>query len=320
MLHLGLLSTARINRLLVRAAGEVEDVSIVAVGSRDRRRADQHARELGVPRALSSYEEVLADPRIDAVYIALPNSQHVRWSIEALRAGKHVLCEKPLSRRPEDVEEAFDVADRTGLVLAEAFMWRHHPQTERLLAVMTEIGSLRALRAWFSFAVQSEDDPRLDGGLDGGALMDVGCYCVSAARLIAGEPLAAGAQQIVGGAGVDVRLTATMTFSNGLLAHFDCGLDMAPSHGLELIGAEGSIFVADPWHCREPGIEIRRAGVGVDVVQVEDADAYACELRDFAAAVAGRCAPRFGRSDALGQARTIAALYRSAATGRFLAP
>ena len=150
-LRLALLSTADINEKLVAGAREAENVEVVAIGSRDPTRARTQAGELNVPRALGSYEEVLADPGVDAVYIPLPNSLHVEWSVRALEAGKHVLCEKPLSRHPEEVERAFDAAERNDRVLAEAFMWRHHPQAQRLRELAAEVGEVRLVRGAFSF-------------------------------------------------------------------------------------------------------------------------------------------------------------------------
>ncbi|MET0762854.1 MAG: Gfo/Idh/MocA family oxidoreductase [Thermoleophilaceae bacterium] len=141
-LKLALLSTAGINAKLVAGARLVDEVELVAIGSRDRARAEAQAAELGVERALGSYEEVLADPDVDAVYVPLPNSMHVEWSIRALEAGKHVLCEKPMSRRPEEVKRAFDAAERAGRVLAEGFMWRHHPQARRLVDLIPRVGEL----------------------------------------------------------------------------------------------------------------------------------------------------------------------------------
>ena len=172
-MRLGLLSTARINELLVAGARQVHGVEVVAIGSRERERADAQARALGIPRAHGSYEALLADPDVEAVYVALPNSLHVEWSLRALHAGRHVLCEKPLSRRPDDVERAFDAAERRGLVLAEAFMWRHHAQAHRLVELLEEIGEPRLVRASFSFLLERADDVRLQTALDGGALMDV---------------------------------------------------------------------------------------------------------------------------------------------------
>jgi D-xylose 1-dehydrogenase (NADP+, D-xylono-1,5-lactone-forming) len=313
-MRLGLLSTARINRLLVAGAQEAHGVEVVAIGSRARARAEAHAQALGIPqaRAHGSYEELLADPDVEAVYVALPNSMHVEWSLRALAAGRHVLCEKPLSRRPDDVERAFDAAEAAGLVLAEAFMWRHHPQAQRLVELLGEIGELRLIRASFSFPLADPQDVRLSAALDGGALMDVGCYCVSAARLLAGEPLAVAAQQVRGGDGVDVRLSALLRFPGDVLASIDCGLDEAARDELEVTGADGVLWLDDPWHARSPAIELRRAGEAPERIAIDARNPYACELEDFAAAVAGEREPRYRREDALAQARTIAQLYASA--------
>src|SRR5919106_6537645 len=150
----GFLSTARINRLVLAGARESDRVDVVAVASRDRERADAYARENGIERAYGSYEALLADSEIEAVYISLPNSLHVEWSIRALEAGKHVLCEKPLDRRPQRVEEAFDAADRAGRFLMEGFMYRHHPQMARLRELVEDraIGELRAITSVFTFS------------------------------------------------------------------------------------------------------------------------------------------------------------------------
>jgi D-xylose 1-dehydrogenase (NADP+, D-xylono-1,5-lactone-forming) len=316
--RLALLSTARINEPLIAGAREAAGVEVVAIGSRDLSRAEAEAARLGVPRAHGSYEGLLADPDVDAVYIALPNSLHVEWSIRALEAGKHVLCEKPLSRRPAEVARAFDAAERAGRVLAEGFMWRHHPQARRLEALVGEIGGARLIRAAFSFPLDRPGDIRLTAALDGGALMDVGCYCVSAARLLAGEPTAVAATQVVGGDGVDVRLAATMRFPPDVIAHFDCGLDLALRDELEVVGLDGALFCDDPWFSRAPGIELRGADGASEHVDVSAPDAYGCELEDFAAAAAGELEQRWGRRDAIGQARAIEALYESAASGRLV--
>jgi len=315
-LKLGLLSTADVNRKLVAGARLVDEVEVVAVASRSLERASAQASELDVARALGSYEELLSDPDVDAVYISLPNSMHADWSVRALGAGKHVLCEKPLARSAEPVERAFDAADSAGRVLAEAFMWRHHPQAQRLVELLPRVGELRVVRAQFSFVLDSLDPAsniRLSGELEGGAMMDVGCYCVSAARLVAGEPVAVTGQQVVGE--VDVRFAGTMAMPGDVLAHFDCGVDTAGRAELEVVGSDGALLMRDPFHSLEPVIEVRGADGSVERVEVERNNPYACELRDFAAAVAGERAPRLGREDAVGQARAIAALYESAASG-----
>jgi predicted dehydrogenase len=317
-LRLGLLSTADINAKLVAGAAEADEVEVVAVASRDAGRAREHADELGISRALGSYEELLGDPEVDAVYISLPNGMHVEWSVRALDAGKHVLCEKPLSRSPEEVERAFDAADRNERVLAEAFMWRHHPQALRLRELAGELGELRLVRGAFSFSLSEPENIRLAADLDGGALMDVGCYCVSGARFLLGEP-----EQVTAhshGDTVDIRFVGTMSFQSGALAVFDCGFDMPPRDELELIGSEGSLFLDDPWHSRTPVIERRAPDGAIEDVEIEKADAYGCELVDFARACAGEADHPFGRQDAVAQARAIAALYEAADSGRAVSP
>ena len=323
-LRLGLLSTAAINRALLGGVRAAEGVEVVAVASRSAERAEAYATEHGIGRAHGSYDALLADPDVDAVYVPLPNSLHVPWSIRALEAGKHVLCEKPLTRHPEDAEAAFDAAERAGRVLAEAFMWRHHPQALRLRELLADgaVGQLRLIRAAFSFDIfgaDRPDDVRLQASLDGGGLMDVGCYCVSAMRLVAGEPEAVSGRRIDGGDGVDVRFTGTLAFAGGVLGSFDCGLDMVARSQLELVGDTGSLFLSDPWHSRVQGIELRRPD-GTETIDVVAANPYACELEDFAAAARGERPHPFGRADAVGQARTIAALYRAAESGADEAP
>jgi D-xylose 1-dehydrogenase (NADP+, D-xylono-1,5-lactone-forming) len=312
-LRWGILSTANITDKLLDSGTDQE---FVAVGSRDGARAEAYAQQKGIARAHGSYEALLADPDIDAIYNPLPNSMHVEWSIRALEAGKHVLCEKPLTRRPEDVDRVFEVAQREGRVLAEAFMWRHHPQVTRVLELLDggAIGDLRVIRSAFAFLQGNLDDIRLQASLDGGGLMDVGCYCVSGCRTLAGaEPEIVSADQVPGGhGGVDVSLVATLRFPGDVLAHFDCGLSYSGGGHLEAVGSDGSILLPDPWHATEPVIEVRAGDGSVERIDPGPANSYALELADFEAAVRGEQPPLLGRDDALGQARTIAALYTSA--------
>jgi predicted dehydrogenase len=316
----GILSTARINDLFIAGARQSPAVELVAVGSRDGDRAAAYARVRGIERAHGSYEGLLADADVEAVYISLPNSMHIDWTVSALEAGKHVLCEKPLSRRAAEVERAFSVAEREERLLMEAFMYRHHPQTARLVELIDEgaIGRLRLVRGAFSFNAADAANIRLSAALDGGALMDVGCYCVSGARLIGGEPERVSAEQTIGGDGVDTVLAATMGLPGELVAHFDCGLALASRDELEVVGENGSLFLDDPWHCREPVIELRRDG-SVEHIEVERADPYMLEAENMSAAIRGEEPLLLGREDALGQARAIEALYEAADSGRAVA-
>ena len=318
-LRWGLLSTANITGLLL-GSGHGE---FVAVASRSAERAEAFARERGLPRWHGSYEALLADPEVDAVYVPLPNSMHVEWSIRALEAGKHVLCEKPMSRHPDDVARAFDVAEREGRVLMEAFMWRHHPQLERAreLVAAGEIGRLCMIRAAFSFAGKPPEDVRMQRALEGGGLMDVGCYCISGCRALTGaEPERVYGEQVLGGDGVDVAFAGTLRFPAEVLGVFDCGMSYVARDELEAIGDEGSLFLDDPWHGREAVIEVRRPDGTVERVEIARANSYALELENFEAAVRGDAAPLLDRADAIAQARAIEALYRSAEAGHAVTP
>jgi len=312
----GFLSTANINAKLLAGAAESDRVDVVAVASRDTARADAYAREHGIERAHGSYEALLEDTEVEAVYISLPNSMHVDWSIRALEAGKHVLCEKPLSRHPAEVDRAFDAADQAGRLLMEAFMFRHNPQTKRLKELVDggAIGRLRLIRAVFSFPLTDSPDVRLDPTLDGGGIMDVGCYCVSGARLLAGEPVQVYGEQVDAATGVDEVFAGTMRFADDALAELDCGLVLPMRDELEAIGEEGSIFLDDPWHCRNP-VLVLRTGQGAEEISLEAEDSYRLELENMSDAIRGRAEPLLGRDDALGQARAIEALYRAAAEG-----
>jgi D-xylose 1-dehydrogenase (NADP+, D-xylono-1,5-lactone-forming) len=317
----GIVSTADINRLVIPGAHASEKVDLAAVASRDAARAESYAREWGIRRAYGSYEELLADPEIEAVYISVPNSLHVEWSIRALEAGKHVLCEKPLSRRAAEVEAAFDVAERAGRLLSEAFMWRHNPQTAQLAALIAEdaIGDVRLVRSTFSYGLYDAENIRLRADLDGGALMDVGCYCVSGTRLVAGEPELVLAQSNVGETGTDWVFAATMRHPDNVLSTFDCGTALTNRDELEVVGSDGSLFLDDPWHARTPVIEVRRED-GVQRVQTPLEDSYRLELENVSDAIRGEAELLLGREDAVAQARAIEALYRSAEAGQPVEP
>ena len=310
----GILSTANINRHVLAGAAESDEVEIVAVASRDRARAEEYALERGIPRAHGSYEALLDDPDVEAIYISLPNSLHIEWSIRALEAGKHVLCEKPLDRRPEQVERAFDAADRSRRLLMEAFMYRHNVQTRKLLELLPQIGRLQTIRATFAFSLADETNVRMLADLDGGSLMDVGCYCVSGARLLAGEPERVYGEQVTGATGVDVRFTGTMRFPDDVVAEFTSAFTQT-HQGLEAIGSEGSIYVPDPWHCHRGEIQVNG-----EVERVAPENSYRLELENLGAAIRGEADPLLGRDEAVGQARAIAALYRSASSGCAVSP
>ena len=317
----GILSTADINRKVIPGAHASEKAELIAVASRDQTRAEEYAREWEIERAYGSYEALLDDPDVEAVYISLPNTLHCEWSIRAVEAGKHVLCEKPMSRHVGDVESAFDAAEKNGRILTEAFMYRHNPQTTRLRQLVDDgaIGDVRVVRSCFSYSLYDAENIRLRTDVEGGSLMDVGSYCVSGSRLLAGEPEQVYGQQFVGPSGTDWVFAGAMSFPGDVLAQFDCGTAVPERDELEAIGSEGSLFLDDPWHCVDPVIELRRDG-RVERIELARADSYRLEVENLSDAIRGVADPLLGREDAVCQARAIEALYRSATTGVAVSP
>jgi D-xylose 1-dehydrogenase (NADP+, D-xylono-1,5-lactone-forming) len=310
-MRLGLLSTANINRALLGACPD--GVEIGAVASRDAAKAQAYAAEHGVPRSHGSYEELLADAGIDAVYISLPNGMHHEWTMKAIDAGKHVLVEKPYSRRVAEAEEAWDAAESAGLVVMEAFMWRHHPQAAkaRELVASGAIGRLREIRTTFSFPLFDHENVRMVADLDGGALMDVGCYCISGARLLGGEPEHIYGEQVTGPTGVDVDFYGILRFPNDVVAVFDASFTLPQRQRLEAVGEEATLVLEAPWRSDWGG----RLLLDGDEIGIPATNPYERELGNMAAAIAGSGEPLLGRDDAVAQARVIEALYRSAESG-----
>lgn len=304
MTRIGLLSTADIHRAHLAAVAETSP--IVAVASRTAARGEAFAREHGIERVHGSYEELLADPELDAVLIALPNALHHEWTMRALAAGKHVLCEKPYTRHPHEAEAAWDDARRRGLVLMEAFMWRHAPQTALMLELLPQLGTLYSLHATFSFRWgRRDDDVRLVPALGGGSLLDVGCYCVSGFRLVAGEPEEARGSQVLGRGGVDWGFAGVLR-GKDVLGTFQCGF-RHDERSLVVRGEGGELRVPDPWHATES-----RVYLNGEEHRVEPEDPYRRQLANFVAAIEGAAEPLLGRDDAVGQARALDALCRAA--------
>jgi xylose dehydrogenase (NAD/NADP) len=316
VVRFGILSTAHINRLVIPGLHASAKAELVAVASREQRRAEEYARKWEIERAYGSYDALLEDPNIEAVYISLPNTLHCEWSIRAVEAGKHVLCEKPLSRHPEEVEQAFDAAERARRLLTEAFMYRHNPQTRRLTELIRggAIGELRLVRSAFSYSLYDAENIRLRTDVEGGSLMDVGCYCVSGSRLIAGEPASVSGRAYAGPTGTDWVFAGSMSFPGDVFALFDCGTCLPERDELEAIGTEGSLFLDDPWHCRAPVIELRGKGE-VERIALDPVDSYRLEVENLCDAIHGDAPLLLGREDAVAQARALEALHQSAETG-----
>jgi xylose dehydrogenase (NAD/NADP) len=309
----GVLGTGSIARTVVGA----NPGAFVAVASRDAAKA----AAFGLAKSFGSYADLVDSDAVDAVYVALPNALHPEWTIRTLRAGKHVLCEKPFAQtRADAVACAAEAGDR---VLAEGFMWRLHPQTAlaRQLVADGAIGRLAHIRAALRIT-SPPGDVRRSVALAGGALSDLGCYCASAMRLFGGEPSRVYAEADFDG--VDMRFAAVVRLPNGVLGTFDAALDLPRADELELIGTEGTLRIPDPWICRTGYLELTRKGeteaVRVDPTHRygltgEESDAYRIEVQTVTTAIAGGEPLQFGPPDAIAQATVYEALIRSATTG-----
>lgn len=318
----GFLGTARINRALAPPLHASARNRLVAVGSRDREKAVVAARQWGAPRAVAGYEALLADPEVDVVYNSLPNALHAEWTVRACRAGKHVLCEKPLALSLEEVDGVAEAARATGVVVAEAFMYRHHPQTLEVkrLVESGELGALRVMRSAFTFTQARADDPRLDPHLGGGSLWDVGCYPVSFVRFLAGvEPIEAFGWEETGETGVDLGFSGLLRFPGGVLASFDCGFRAPYRAELEVVGSAALLRVMRPF---KPGLgeslQLVR-GDSVETIAVADQELYRGEVEDMADAVLEGRPPRVSLAESRGNVATLLALRRAAREGRPMA-
>lgn len=300
-----------------------------AVGSRTAQTAEAFAKTYGIPRAFGSYDDLVADAEIDVVYNSLPNSLHAQWTIRALSAGKHVLCEKPLAMNAAEAERMFDAAAKAGKVLMEAFMYRTHPQTLAVMEAVRSgaIGKPRLIRTSFCFRVRKIDgNVRFVRELGGGGLMDVGCYCVNFARLFAeSEPSAIQTSANFHETGVDELAAGTLVFPNGIVSTFVCGMCVQADNTAYICGSDGYIEIPVPWKpvagsskfivtggippkmdSPQPGGPPPR---DVRIVEVSG-DLYGIEADNFAGVVLDGKPPAISRDDSLGNMRVLDEMRR----------
>jgi predicted dehydrogenase len=314
----GVLSTARIGAKAVNPAIQASsNGELGAVASRDEARARAFAEEHGIPDAYGSYEALLEDPTIQAVYNPLPNSLHKEWTIRAAEKGKHILCEKPLALNAAECREMAAAAEANGVKLMEAFMYRFHPRTEKILSMVREgaLGDLKQIRSSFTFLLERPGDIRWDPELGGGALMDLGCYCVNVSRSAAGrEPVEVRAMANFNDSGVDNQMAGTLRFEDGLLAHFDCALTMERTQVYHLHGSKAHVRAVDAFL---PGtddavIELFDVENNLFPHVVPGADEYRLMVEHFAGCVLNDTPPRYPAEDAVLNMKVIEALLRSA--------
>jgi len=320
-LRWGVLSTANIGRAAVNPAIQAShNGELLAVASRDGDRAREFALKGGIPRHHGSYEALLDDPGIDAVYLPLPNSLHREWTIRAAEKGKHVLCEKPLAITAAECRDMQAAADANGVKLMEAFMYRFHPRTARVVELVRAgtVGELRLIKSAFTFRLNRPDNIRLKPELGGGALMDVGCYCVNVSRTVAGsEPVEAQAWASWGASGVDVQMVGSLRFHGGVLAQFDCALTMERREAYEVAGTDASLTVEAAFLPGTDDVAVtERRGRGEEVRhEIHGVDEYGLMVEHFADCVLHGRPLRYPAAEAAANMAAIEALYRSARSG-----
>ncbi len=323
-LRWGILSTAKIGvRNAIPGIKAADRCEVTSIASRDEGRARDVADRLGIPRAYGSYEELLADPDVDAIYIPLPNHLHAEWTIASARAGKHVLCEKPLAMTSAEAQEMVDVCASAGVRLMEAFMYRLHPSWEavREMVASGRIGALRAVQSWFSYFNDDPKNIRNVAAFGGGALMDIGCYSVNLSRMLFdGEPLDVEASVSRDPTtGVDVLTSAILEFESGM-ATFTCSTRAEPDQRVHVHGTEGRISLEIPFNIPpdHPARVLVTSGgeppvrPDTEVVTFDPVDQYAIQAERFARSILEDAPVPIPPEDAVANMRVIDAVFAAA--------
>ena len=336
----GLLSTARINERLIpalRASGRSE---LLAVASRSTGKAQAYAKQWDIPHAYGTYQQMLADPAINVIYLSLPNHLHVEWVIKCAEAGKHVLCEKPIAITTEEVTRMAQAAEKNGVIIQEAAMMRFHPQTQYLQELVAKrvIGDVRLIRGVFAFTLENPGDIRLNTNMGGGSLWDLGSYCVSFARtVLQAEPVEVSAYQVSGDTGVDMSFSAQMQFPTGTLVQFFSSFQSFAHIEADFLGTEGRIHADIPWANHigaSANVQVTRIGNPeetstfsdsmeghtIDTKTYENMNAYQCEIDSMVESVLNGAEPVILLADSWKNVSTIVALHESARTGKPVRP
>lgn len=320
----GLMSTANINKKIIPQLRNAPGSRLEAVASRDLERARDYAKAWRIPKAFGSYEALLESEAIDVVYVSLPNNLHAEWAIKAMRAGKHVLCEKPLAGSVEEVEAIEAVSRETDRVVTEAFMYRHHRRTKEVKRLLDSgiIGEIRHIRGAFTFELNKPGNIRLDVEAGGGSLWDVGCYPVSFARYLMGiDPEKVSGFQRLGPTGVDLHFNGQLQFPSGVSAQIESGFDSPLRMEMTVFGTKGTIDLPDAY---KPGkkstIVIRRDGEAEERRTINGDALYRGQIDDLAECIHSGRPPLIPLSESRGNMRTLVGLYRSARTGKVVTP
>ena len=317
----GILGPGRIAPRVVRALTDNPRGRLAAVAGRDPARAATFAQEHGASVTHPSFQALVDDPSIDVIYIALPNSLHAEWTVRALDAGKHVLCEKPLAMTVAEVDAIIAASDRNARIAVEAFMYLHHPQVQRALDLVAagELGTIQVVSSTFSFLLDYPNDPRIDPDLGGGSLWDVGCYPVSVSRRIAGEePVAIAGMARFDDRGVDRMFVGQLRFPSGMLAHFESGFSAPDRERVEIVGSAGTLVLHHPFLSQPDGppplLTLHRdeAAIPIAVVPVDQVRRM---VDDLQAAILDGTHPRVDLAFSRGSISTLVELDRVARAG-----
>jgi D-xylose 1-dehydrogenase (NADP+, D-xylono-1,5-lactone-forming) len=310
----GILGAARIAiERVIPAMIESKSSKIVGIASRSEEKAKSVAEDFNIPHVYTSYEDLLGDPEIDAVYLPLPNHLHAKWTIRAAEAGKHVLCEKPAALTEQETAKMVAACQANGVVFMEAFAFRCHPEWERIKGLLDSgnIGNIRNVKARFSINVESEDDIRLNPQTGGGVLYDLGSYCINAIRLIMGEEPSEiiSMSQLDSNHKVDLATAAIMKFSNGRLAGFDCTFEGEYNQTLEITGTEGIIKIN--WPFRNPSLTIIKNGKEERMAYEIQSNSYAAQIEHFCSCILTNQLPTVSVEDSIMNMKVIESIYKT---------
>ena len=319
ILRWGLLSTAHINRNLLGPLRASKRNKLLAVASRSQDGADEYARKNKVKRSYGSYADLLADPEIDVIYNPLPNHLHAEWTIKAVQAGKHVLCEKPLALSLEEVDAISAAAEKYGKVVAEAFMYRTHPQTLKVQEIVAggKLGKIKLVRGSYTYTATNPENIRWKPEMGGGCLWDVGCYPLSYTRAMLGvEPQEVFGSQVVDPTGVDELFAAQLRFPEDVFAQFDCSFKIPYHTFMEIVGDEGTLIIPRPF---TPGIKEKlflTRGGKMERIAIKGTELYSGEVEDMSDAILLGNPPKVSLADSRSNTAAILALLESAKTGK----
>lgn len=320
-LRWGLLGTGRINQAVIGPIRKSKNSQLMAVASRNHDKVEKYANTWKIPHFYTGYDALISDPNIDVIYNSLPNRLHAEWSIKAIEMGKHVLCEKPITTSATDVDKIINAANKNGIIIAEAFMYRHHPQTlyVKKLVENGEIGEIQFIHGSFCYSNTRSDDPRFNPNLGGGSLWDVGCYPIGYSRyLIEEEPNQVFGHQVIGSTGIDLLFAGQLNFPCGVIAQIESSFVSQAKSLIDITGKRGRIIVHEPYKPGKKSKIVLKKNKHDQIIEINGADLYQGEIEDLENAILSGESTRISLEDSRANIFTIEALYKSAKSSKSL--